>query len=263
MVKGKIKLRGVPQMNRVSINLSDNTVELKGKRYHFDDLAWDIPVSGTVYGTLLNYKGALAKLGNAVHDAPYKGEPKAPILYIKPVNTLISYGMPIPIPENVAELEVGSALGVVIGHTATRVSKEQALKHVAGYTIVNDVSIPHESFYRPAIREKARDGFCPVGPWVMERDAVTNPDALKIRVFINDELRLENTTANLIRSVSELIADVTDFMTLNSGDLLMVGVPEGAPLAKAGDHVRIEIEGIGHLENTVTHEHKCIAGGIL
>jgi 5-oxopent-3-ene-1,2,5-tricarboxylate decarboxylase/2-hydroxyhepta-2,4-diene-1,7-dioate isomerase len=261
MVKGKIKLGGVPQVDRVAVNLSDNTVELKGKRYHFDELAWDLPVSGTVYGTLLNYKGALSEFGEVVNEPPYNREPKAPILYIKPVNTLTGCGMPIPIPANIPELEMGAALGVVIGRTATRVSEDQALEHVAGYTIVNDVSIPHESVYRPAIREKARDGFCPVGPWVIEREAVVNPDALGIRVFINGELRQENTTANLIRPVSRLIADVTDFMTLNSGDMLLVGVPEGAPLAKAGDHVRIEIDGIGHLENTVMHEHEWRAGG--
>jgi 5-oxopent-3-ene-1,2,5-tricarboxylate decarboxylase/2-hydroxyhepta-2,4-diene-1,7-dioate isomerase len=263
MSKAKIKLRGLLQVNEADVNPADHTVELNGKRYSTDKLPWDAPVSGTIYGTLLNYRGALAALGEAVNAAPYKAAPKAPVLYIKPVNTIIGYGMPIPLPADVLELEIGAALGVVIGRTATRVSEEQALEHVAGYTVVNDVSIPHDSVYRPAVSQKARDGFCPVGPWVIERDAVTNPDALGVRVFINGELRQENTTANLIRSVARLIADITDFMTLNIGDTLLVGVPEGAPLAKAGDRVRIEIDGVGSLENTIIPEHELITGGVL
>ncbi|UZJ80994.1 fumarylacetoacetate hydrolase family protein [Fictibacillus sp. KU28468] len=221
------------------------------------------PVPGTVYGTLLNYKGAMAALGDAVNEAPYTEAPKGPILYIKPVNTINGHGSAIPLPEDVEELEIGAALGVVIGSTATRVSMDEALDYVAGYTVVNDVSVPHESVYRPAIKQKARDGFCPVGPWVIERDAVANPDSLSVKVWINGELKQENTTANLVRSVSRLIADVTEFMTLNAGDVLMVGVPEKAPLAKARDAVRIEIEGVGSLENTIVPEHETVFGGAL
>jgi 5-oxopent-3-ene-1,2,5-tricarboxylate decarboxylase/2-hydroxyhepta-2,4-diene-1,7-dioate isomerase len=170
--------------------------------------------------------------------------------------------MPIPLPADVTELEVGAALGIVIGRTATRVSEEEALEYVAGYTVVNDISVPHESVYRPAIRQKARDGFCPIGPWIMERDAVTDANALNIRVYINGQLRQENNTSNLIRPIARLISDITEFMTLNTGDTLLVGVPENAPLAKAGDHIRIEVEGIGSLENKIVHEHALVTGGI-
>ncbi|HWO97923.1 MAG TPA: fumarylacetoacetate hydrolase family protein [Bacillus sp. (in: firmicutes)] len=264
MSKAKVKFRGMPRTDEVEVNVTESTVKLNSKCYGIEKLAWDAPVSGTIYGVLLNYKGALAALGKAVNEAPYKEGPKAPILYIKPANTVIGYGMPIPIPADVPELEIGAALGIVIGRTATRVSEGEALEYIAGYTVVNDVSIPHESVYRPAISQKARDGFCPVGPWIIERDAVVaSPDSIRVRVYINGEIRQENTTANLIRSVSQLIADITDFMTLNPGDTLLVGVPEGAPLAKAGDHVRIEIEGVGSLENTIVHENEWVMGGTL
>ncbi|MFK2827286.1 fumarylacetoacetate hydrolase family protein, partial [Bacillus sp. B190/17] len=173
-----------------------------------------------------------------------------------------SHGQPIPLPEGVSELEIGAALGVVIGRTATRVSEKEALDYVAGYTIVNDVSLPHASVYRPAIKQKARDGFCPIGPWIVKSEAVANPDSLTTRVWINGELRQENTTANLIRSVAKLLADVTDFMTLNAGDTLLAGVPEQAPLAKAGDTVRIEIDGVGVLENKVVPENETAGGGL-
>ena len=211
-------------------------------------------VPGTVYGVLLNYKGALAALGDAVHKPPYKAPPKAPVLYIKPANTRIGPGAPIPVPEDVDALQMGPALGVVIGRTACRVSPGSALDYVAGYTIVNDVSVPHETFYRPSIRFKCRDGFCPIGPRVVDRAQVPDPDALGVRVFVDGALRQENTTANLIRSTARLIADITEFMTLSAGDVLMTGVPENAPLARVGQRVAIEIEGVGRLENPLAAE---------
>lgn len=96
----------------------------------------------------------------------------------------------------------------------------------------------------------------------MERDAVTDANALNIRVYINGQLRQENNTGNLIRPIARLISDITEFMTLNTGDTLLVGVPENAPLAKAGDHIRIEVEGIGDLENKIVHEHALVTGGV-
>lgn len=212
------------------------------------------PPRGTVYGTLLNYRGALAALGDAVHKPPYKAPPKAPVLYIKPANTWISDGAPIPVPSDVDALQMGAALGVVIRCTACRVPAESALDYVAGYTVVNDVSVPHDSYYRPSIRLKCRDGFCPISPVIVDRTRVADPDALVVRVFVDGALRQQNTTANLIRSTARLIADITEFMTLSAGDVLLTGVPENAPLARAGQRVAIEIEGVGRLENPLIAE---------
>lgn len=208
----------------------------------------------TLYGVLLNYKGALAALGDVVHQPPYKAPPKAPVLYIKPANTWIGDGAPIPVPSDAAALQMGAALGVVIGRTACRVPLEAALDYVAGYTVVNDVSVPHDSYYRPSIRFKCRDGFCPISAAIVNRARVPDPDALAVRVFIDGALRQENTTANLIRSTARLIADVTEFMTLSPGDVLLTGVPENAPLARAGQRVAVEIEGVGRLENPLVAE---------
>ncbi len=211
-------------------------------------------VSGTLYGVLLNYKGALAALGDAVHKPPYKAPPKAPVLYIKPANTWIGDGAPIPVPGDAEALQMGAALGVVIGRTACRVRAESALDHVAGYAIVNDVSVPHDSYYRPSIRFKCRDGFCPISARTVERARVSSPDRLAVRVFVDGALRQQNTTANLIRSTARLIADITEFMTLSAGDILLTGVPENAPLARAGQRVAIEIESVGRIENPLVAE---------
>jgi 5-oxopent-3-ene-1,2,5-tricarboxylate decarboxylase / 2-hydroxyhepta-2,4-diene-1,7-dioate isomerase len=206
-------------------------------------------LSGTVYGALLNHHSALQALGAAVNDPPYQGAPRAPVLYLKPRNTLTSDGEPVVVPAGVHELEVGACLGLVIGRTACRVPEANALECLAGYLIVNDVSIPHLLYYRPAIRFKARDGFCPLGPRVAARTSVANPNALDIRVYVDGELRQTTSTAELVRPAARLLADVTEFMTLAPGDVLAIGAAAPAPRARAGQRVTIEIDGLGHLEN--------------
>jgi 5-oxopent-3-ene-1,2,5-tricarboxylate decarboxylase / 2-hydroxyhepta-2,4-diene-1,7-dioate isomerase len=212
----------------------------------------DVPpyrLSGVVYGALLNHRSALQALGDAVNQPPYKAPPKAPVLYIKPHNCLAAAGEPVAIPPGVQELEIGATLGLVIGRTACRLAEANALEHVAGYVIVNDVSVPHLPYYRPSIRYKARDGFCPLGPRVVPRAAVASPDALTIRVYVDGELKHTATTAHLVRSPARLLADVTDFMTLSPGDVLAVGVAAPAPRVRAGQRVRIAIDGLGLLES--------------
>ena len=212
----------------------------------------DVPpyrLSGTVYGALLNHHTALQALGDAIHRPPYDRAPQAPVLYLKPRNTLAADGAPVAVPPGVGELEIGASLGVVIGRPACRLSADRALEFVAGYLIVNDVSVPHLPYYRPSIPFKARDGFCPLGPRVVARAALSNPDALTIRVFIDGELRQTAVTAELVRPVAKLLADVTDFMTLLPGDVVAVGVASPAPRIRTGQQARIEIDGLGRLEN--------------
>lgn len=213
----------------------------------------DVPpyrLSGRVYGALLNHRTALAALGAAVDAPPYKAPPKAPVLYIKPRNTLAGDGSAVVVPADAAELEIGACLGVVVGRGACNVPAESAIESVAGYLIVNDVSVPHPQFYRPSIRFKARDGFCPLGPRVIPRAAVANPDALTIRVYVEGELKQTASSAELVRPVARLLADVTEFMTLAPGDVLAVGVAAPAPRVCAGQSVRIEIDSLGQLHNT-------------
>lgn len=260
MNKAKFKLQGqLPTEG--SVDISQSLIHIYDSTIHPSQVKWDAPVSGSVYGTLLNYKGALAALGDSVNESPYKEPPKAPILYIKPVNTISGYGAEIPLPTGIEHLEVGATIGIVIGKTATNVSVDLAKDFIAGYTIVNDMTVPHQSVFRPAVQHRARDGFCPIGPWVIEEKAVKNPDNLGVRVYVNDALVQENKTSNLIRSVSQLITEVTEFMTLFAGDVLLVGVPENPPLVKAGDNIRIEVDQIGFLENIVVPEKELTIGG--
>lgn len=211
-------------------------------------------LSGVVYGTLLNHRPALLALGDAVNHAPYKAPPKAPVLYVKPRNTLTGTGSAVPVPTDTPELQIDAALGIVIGRTASALTLANAMDHVAGYTVINDVSVPHDNFYRPSVRFKARDSSCVIGPAVMPASAVANPDALAVKVWVDGALVHETTTSDRIRDVAQLLVDVTDFMTLQPGDVLMLGASAGAPRVKAGQEVAIEIEGVGRLENRFVAE---------
>jgi 5-oxopent-3-ene-1,2,5-tricarboxylate decarboxylase / 2-hydroxyhepta-2,4-diene-1,7-dioate isomerase len=205
----------------------------------------------TVYTAVLNFRGAVEALGGALEQPPYQKPPQAPVLFIKPPSTWIGDGDAIPCPPGVSQLRMGGTLAVVIGRTARQIREEDALDYVRGYTIANDVSIPHDSYYRPPVKERCRDGFCPVHAKVVP---LGNPDAVEIRIFVNGQLRATNTTAHLIRPVARLLAGITEFVTLHSGDLVLVGEPENAPLASPGDVVRVELDSVGLLENTIAEE---------
>lgn len=211
-------------------------------------------LSGTVYGTLLNDPATFAFLGEAAHRPPYKAPPKAPVLCVKPRNTLAGNADPLVVPAGYDSLAIGATLGIVIGRTACRVRAADARNFVAGYTIVNDVSVPHESHYRPAVRFRARDGYCPLGPQVLPAAAIDDPDALAVRIHLDGALARATTTAGRIRPMAELLAAVTDFMTLQPGDILTLGASHDAPLARVGQRVAIEIQGLGRLENRVVAE---------
>jgi 5-oxopent-3-ene-1,2,5-tricarboxylate decarboxylase/2-hydroxyhepta-2,4-diene-1,7-dioate isomerase len=212
---------------------------------------------GTVLGVLMNDPASLAALGPAAQAAPYKAPPRAPVLYIKPRNTLIGPGQPISVPAGHRQLQMGPALGVVIGRATTGVGESEALACVAGYTVVNDVSLPPSdasSFYRPGLALRARDGFCPIAATFVPAARVPRPDDLALSVQLDDASVFEARTRGFTRPLARLIADISEFMTLHPGDVLLSGVPHGAPLAAAGQRVRIVIEGVGELANTLVAE---------
>jgi 5-oxopent-3-ene-1,2,5-tricarboxylate decarboxylase/2-hydroxyhepta-2,4-diene-1,7-dioate isomerase len=203
---------------------------------------------GLVYGTILNEQDALRALGSALNEPPYKAPPHAPVLYIKPWNTHVGHGAVVHLPEGADQVQVLGTLGIVFGAPASRVSEARALEPVRGFTVVADLSLPQDSLYRPPIREKCFDGACPIGPWVVDRDDVADLAALEVSVRVNGELRQRRSLARLVRPVARLIADVTEFMTLYPGDVLLAGVPIAGPSARAGDTAAVEIPEVGRLE---------------
>ena len=170
------------------------------------------------------------------------------MLYLKPRNTLVAPGGDVRVDATAAELEVGAALGLVIGRTACAVTEADALDHVAGYLVVADFSVPHDSCFRPQTRGKARDASCVLGAAVVARADVRDPDALTLRVFVDGVLAQTTSSADQVRSAARLLADVSDFMTLAPGDVLLTGLAPGAPRVGAGAQVAVEIDGLGRLE---------------
>ncbi|MNF85806.1 Homoprotocatechuate catabolism bifunctional isomerase/decarboxylase [compost metagenome] len=153
-------------------------------------------------------------------------------------------------------MQAGPALGVVIGKTASRVSIENAMEHVAGYTIVNEFSLPEDSYYRPAVKAKCRDGFCSFGPEVVPASEIADPHNLTITLRVNGEVHQQNSTANFVRSIPQLIAELSEFMTLHEGDLLITGTPEGRVDIRPGDQVEVEITSLGQLANHIVEEQE-------
>jgi len=246
-----VRVQGSALAHDVPVDARAGTLAWRGRTRAVAEFAWEAPVAGAVYGTLLNDRAALAALGETAGRPPYKAPPQAPVLYVKPRNTRSAYGWPIVVPAGTPALAMGACLGVVIGRTACRVRAADALDFVAGYTVANDVCIPHESFYRPMVRYRCRDGFCPLGPWVIARRHVADPDGLELRVEIDGVVRQRANTGTFVRTVAQLLADVTEFMTLAPGDVLLTGVPADAPLARAGQRVAITIDGVGTLVNVL------------
>lgn len=213
-----------------------------------------LPVAGTVYGVVMNDRVSVARLGAAAADAPYKGAPKAPVLYIKPANTLVGEGAAVRLPAGEARVEVAATVGIVIGAPAARLSERNALDVVAGYLLVADLSLPHASYYRPAIREKCFDGACPVAARVVPAAEAGSLARLTLRTAFDGLPVAERTLADLVREVPRLLADVTEFMTLNSGDVLLVGVEYQSPQAAPGTRVRIDGGALGALAFSIAEE---------
>src|SRR4051794_4539666 len=185
--------------------------------------------------------------------------PKAPLLFAKWGNTLIGDGEPIVIPPEVTEADYEAELGVVIGRRTSRVPESQALDAVRGYICVNDVSARDLQFADGQwSRGKSVDTFCPIGPRLVPRDEVDDPQALGIRCIVNGTTLQDSSTANMIFSVAEIIAYVSRTTTLEPGDLIATGTPAGVGVFREpkvllddGDEVTVEIDGLGSLTNPV------------
>jgi 2,4-didehydro-3-deoxy-L-rhamnonate hydrolase len=202
----------------------------------------------------LNYRDHAAEQGVEL--------PAAPLLFAKWPNTLIGPGDPITVPPLVTKCDYEAELGVVIGSTVARVSKENALEAVRGYLCANDVTARDLQFGDGQwTRGKSVDTFCPIGPHLIPAAEIADPHALRIRAIVSGEVLQDSTTANLIFGVDEIISHVSRTATLEPGDLILTGTPAGVGafrqpqrFLRPGDEVTIEIEGIGSITNPVVAE---------
>lgn len=176
--------------------------------------------------------------------------PKQPIVFMKPATAVIGPGQAIIYPPQSKRVDYEAELGVVIGRPAYRVERAEALDYVFGYTCANDVTARDK---QPALGQwtyaKSFDTFCPLGPVI--ETAIENPEALRLKGFLNGKLVQDSSTADHIYTVAEIIEYVTGCMTLLPGDVIITGTPAGVGPLQPGDRFSVEIEQIGSLENIV------------
>jgi 5-carboxymethyl-2-hydroxymuconate isomerase len=185
--------------------------------------------------------------------------PEKPLLFAKWQSAVIASGEPIVIPPGVEQVDYEAELAAVIGTRVKRASVENALEAVDGYTCLNDVSARALQFADGQwTRAKSIDTFCPIGPRVVPRDEVGDPQSLRISCRVNGETMQDASTGDMIFGVAELIAYVTETMTLEPGDVLATGTQPGVAFGRAdgrylqrGDTVEVEIERVGVLTNPI------------
>lgn len=176
-----------------------------------------------------------------------------PLVFLKGPNALVGHRAQTRRPDDATFMHYECELAVVIGKPARRVPRAAAYDHVAGYTVANDYAIRDylENWYRPNLRVKNRDGCTALGPWLVERADVPDPMRLALRTAVNGKVTQEGNTRDMISDVPFLIEYLSGFMTLDAGDVILTGTPEGVVNVMPGDEVVTEIEGIGRLVNFI------------
>jgi 5-oxopent-3-ene-1,2,5-tricarboxylate decarboxylase/2-hydroxyhepta-2,4-diene-1,7-dioate isomerase len=207
---------------------------------------------GTVYGALLNFRREQALWALRMHEAPYQAPPHAPVLYIKTANTFSPSGGTVTLPPGADALAVGATVGLVMGEPLSGRSRPR-LSALAGCVLLNDWCVPHDSYFRPPVKTRCADDLLGLGASLL-----TLPDALEslaIEVRVNGVWRQTVHLSELVRPAAQLLADVSEFMTLQPGDVLMLGtdcLDDGSrPLAHAGDTVEISATGFKPVVHTV------------
>jgi 5-oxopent-3-ene-1,2,5-tricarboxylate decarboxylase/2-hydroxyhepta-2,4-diene-1,7-dioate isomerase len=224
-------------------------VEIRGKSHLAAEISWLPPVSPSkIIGLVLNYRDHADELGLSVAEDP--------VIFLKPPSSLIGNFGDIVYPSGVKYMHYEGELAVVIGRPARKVSSKKAMDFVKGFTIANDVTVRDyiSNTFRPPLKAKGFDTFCPVGPSVVSPDEAGDISNLDIRTLVNGELRQEGNTKNLIHTVPKLIEFLSDFMTLLPDDLILTGTPKGISPVHPGDRIEIEIDNLGKLTNSVVPE---------
>jgi 2-keto-4-pentenoate hydratase/2-oxohepta-3-ene-1,7-dioic acid hydratase in catechol pathway len=208
-----------------------------------------------------NYHEHAKEFANSGFDATAKEVvPEAPVVFSKPPSAVIGPGEPIPsYLDPTSSVDYEGELAVVIGTGGRGISRADALSHVFGYTIVNDVTARTlQQKHRQWILGKGIDGFCPMGPAILTADEVPDPTDLRVRTWINDEPRQDAPVADLIFDIPTLIETISAGISLEPGDIVATGTPAGVGIGfsppkflQPGDRVRVEISRIGVLENPV------------
>jgi 5-oxopent-3-ene-1,2,5-tricarboxylate decarboxylase / 2-hydroxyhepta-2,4-diene-1,7-dioate isomerase len=200
---------------------------------------------GTVIALGLNYADHAKEL--AFNS---QGEP---LVFLKGPGAVLGHRGATRRPADASFMHYECELAVIIGRRARRAARAQAMQHVAGYCIANDYAIRDylENWYRPNMRAKNRDGATVLGPWFADAEDVRDAGNLELRTFVNGKLTQRGNTRDLIFDIPYLIEYLSSFMTLDAGDVILTGTPEGVQNVMPGDEIVCEIDGLGRLQNTI------------
>jgi 2-keto-4-pentenoate hydratase/2-oxohepta-3-ene-1,7-dioic acid hydratase in catechol pathway len=231
-------------------------LELSGRRWARSQVRLLAPIARPPKFLAIgkNYAAHTAEMGMPAPDAP--------LFFNKQSTCVTGPTDDIWVPRDAASVDYEGELGVVIGRSTRRVGVEEALGAVGGYLVVNDVSVREWQRRSPTFTlGKSFDTHGPIGPWVVTPDEVPDPQDLRIRTWVNDELRQDGSTSQMVLPVAEQIAYLSQSMTLEAGDVITTGTPAGVGAGfdpprwlVPGDTVTVEIDGIGRLENRVIAE---------
>lgn len=238
------------RIQHVVVNDDYSVVDTDGSTWQEDEITWLPPQHGTVFALGLNYVDHAAELA-------FKA-PEEPLLFLKTPNTFTGHRQRSYRPDNVEYMHYEAELVAVIGKTARRVKRGEAMDYVGGYTLCNDYAVRDylENYYRPNLRVKCRDSLSPLGPYIIDRDDIDDPHDLKLSTRVNGELRQEGTTRDMVFDIPFLIEYLSAFMTLQPGDMISTGTPKGLSDVRPGDEVVIEVEQVGRLINYVISEQE-------
>lgn len=252
MKRGRIAFQGA--IHQVT-QAADGRVQLAdGRRLNEAEVEWLPPVvPGAVFALGLNYADHAKELA-------FKA-PEVPLAFLKGPNTIVGHRAQTRRPADATYMHYECELAVVIGKTGKNLSKAEAMDIVAGYTVANDYAIRDylENYYRPNLRVKNRDGCTPLGPWLVDAADVPNPMSLKLTTRVNGKVTQQGTTSDMIFDIATLIEYLSSFMTLNPGDIILTGTPEGLADVKAGDVIETEVEGVCCLINTIVDDQTYFA----
>lgn len=220
-----------------------------GRVVNHDAVTWLAPFEvGTIIALGLNYADHAKELSFGAQEEP--------LAFLKGPGSIVGHRGQTRRPNGVKYMHYECELAVVIGRSAHRVTRASAMDHVAGYCIANDYAIRDylENYYRPNLRVKNRDGGTVLGPWLVDAADVPDVRCLGLRTYVNGELRQQGNTRDLIFDIPSLIEYLSSFMTLEAGDVILTGTPEGVSNVDAGDEVACEIDGLGRLVNTLVSD---------
>ena len=252
MRRARILHRGQPL--QVEVDGSGAVLLADGARLDEGQVHWLPPAIGTLFALGLNY-------ADHAQELAFKA-PTEPLVFIKSPHGMIGHRQCTVRPDEVEYMHYECELVAVIGRRARNVKRGDALAYVAGYTVCNDYAVRDflENYYRPNLRVKSRDTLTPIGPWIIDAVDVPDPHALALRTTVNGVLKQQGNTRDLIFDIPYLIEYLSGFMTLQPGDMIATGTPEGLADVRPGDEVVTEVEGVGRLLNSIVSEADYYAG---